>query len=240
MMKTILTGVLCTIFSVIFGQGVVISELYVGGNSGSGLYYSDYVELYNSSESDINVSGWTIQYASETGNFASQTFQLNGIIKSKSFFLIEGTTTHSNGGAVLPVSADNVSTLQFNRNGGKVALVSDNTPLTGANPTTSNIVDLIGYGNSVNGFEGTKLNTFTNLTSAERKAFSTSTASTMAIGGADEFAGNAYDSNNNSTDFVIRTTPQPQNSSSPTEPVNTNGPNLTFNPSSIPFGNVMT
>ena len=240
MMKTVLTGVLCTIFSVIFGQGVVISELYVGGNSGSGLYYSDYVELYNSSESDINVSGWTIQYASETGNFASQTFQLNGIIKSKSFFLIEGTTTHSNGGAVLPVSADNVSTLQFNRNGGKVALVSDNTPLTGTNPTTSNIVDLIGYGSSVNGFEGTKLNTFTNLTSAERKAFSTSTASTMAIGGADEFAGNAYDSNNNSTDFVIRTTPQPQNSSSPTEPVNTNGPNLTFNPSSIPFGNVLT
>ncbi|MBK8388215.1 MAG: hypothetical protein IPL23_02500 [Saprospiraceae bacterium] len=46
MMKTVLTGVLCTIFSVIFGQGVVISELYTGGGSGL-VYTNDYVELYN-------------------------------------------------------------------------------------------------------------------------------------------------------------------------------------------------
>lgn len=53
--------------------------------------------------------------------------------------------------------------------------------------------------------------------SIERKALSTSTASTMLIGGADEFKGNSYDTNNNSTDFILRTISQPQNSSSPTE-----------------------
>ena len=41
----------------------------------------------------------------------------------------------------------------------------------------------------------------------------------MGIGGADEFEGNGYDSNNNLSDFVQRTIPQPQSSSSPAEPV---------------------
>jgi hypothetical protein len=33
-------------------------------------------------------------------------------------------------------------------------------------------------------------------------------------GGADEFNGNGYDTDNNANDFILRDTPQPQNSSS--------------------------
>jgi hypothetical protein len=53
--------------------------------------------------------------------------------------------------------------------------------------------------------------------SLERKALSTSTSATMAVGGTDANRGNGYDSDNNSTDFVTRAARQPQNSSSPTE-----------------------
>jgi len=49
----------------------------------------------------------------------------------------------------------------------------------------------------------------------------------MGIGGIDEFEGNGYDSNNNSNDFVQRTTPQPQNSSSQAEPIIDTGGNGT-------------
>ena len=49
----------------------------------------------------------------------------------------------------------------------------------------------------------------------------------MGIGGADEFEGNGYDSDNNASDFVQRTIPQPQNSSSPSEPAIDNGGNGT-------------
>lgn len=53
MMKTVLTGVLCTIFSVIFGQSVVISELYVGTGGSNAAYGNEYVELYNPSGTRI-------------------------------------------------------------------------------------------------------------------------------------------------------------------------------------------
>jgi hypothetical protein len=54
--------------------------------------------------------------------------------------------------------------------------------------------------------------------SYERKASATSTAATMSVGGADELAGNAYDTNNNANDFVLRPTRNPQSMLSPREP----------------------
>jgi hypothetical protein len=53
--------------------------------------------------------------------------------------------------------------------------------------------------------------------SFERKALSTSDATSMSAGGADELKGNGYDTNNNKNDFVTRTTRDPQNASSTAE-----------------------
>ena len=49
--------------------------------------------------------------------------------------------------------------------------------------------------------------------SYERKAYATSDATSMTTG-ADATKGNSYDSDNNSTDFVLRPTRDPQNASS--------------------------
>ena len=53
--------------------------------------------------------------------------------------------------------------------------------------------------------------------SYERKANAASTAASMSVGGADELAGNRYDTDHNATDFVTRPTRQPQTLSSPAE-----------------------
>ena len=52
---------------------VVISQIY-GGNGNA--YKSDYVELFNRSASPINVTGWSVQYASAAG---TGHFSANGV-----------------------------------------------------------------------------------------------------------------------------------------------------------------
>ncbi len=85
--------------------------------------------------------------------------------------------------------------------------------------TTKMTVDLVGWGSAVAGnYEGTACPKPAQGVSLERKAKSTSDATSMGAGGADEFAGNGYDTDNNANDFVQRTTPQPQSSASPAEP----------------------
>ena len=83
------------------------------------------------------------------------------------------------------------------------------------------VVDTLGYGATANQAEGTPAavdTVSTHLTwSMERKAAAGSTAATME-GGADATAGNGFDSDNNSVDFVLRTTRDPQNSASAVEP----------------------
>jgi phosphatidylserine/phosphatidylglycerophosphate/cardiolipin synthase-like enzyme len=100
--------------------------------------------------------------------------------------------------------------------GGKVAFCNTTTALVGASPTSLAIADLVGFGNA-NFYEGSSpAPAPSNVNSIERKASSASTAETMGPGGKEEFLGNGYDSNDNSSDFLTHT-PQPQNSASPME-----------------------
>src|SRR5205085_7621496 len=45
---------------------IVISQAYGGGGAttGSPAYINDYVELFNTSNSTVNISGWSLQYGS--------------------------------------------------------------------------------------------------------------------------------------------------------------------------------
>lgn len=86
-----------------------------------------------------------------------------------------------------------------------------------------NLIDKVGFGSAQDSEVTTETNP-TAGTSRERRASSTSTSQTMAIGGFDEFAGNGEDTNNNANDFVLRNSPQPQNSLSTIEPVPTQTP----------------
>ena len=47
---------------------VVISQVYGGGGNAGATYTHDFIELYNRGSSTVAIDGWSVQYASATGN----------------------------------------------------------------------------------------------------------------------------------------------------------------------------
>ena len=46
---------------------VVVSQLYAGGGNSGATYTNDFVELFNPGSTSVDLSSWTIQYASTAG-----------------------------------------------------------------------------------------------------------------------------------------------------------------------------
>jgi hypothetical protein len=199
---------------------VVISEMFTGGGSSNSsvLYQRDWVELYNPTSSPVDVTGWTIQYksATGTGTYGAGT-ALSGTIPAYGFYLIVSGTAGT-GGVALPLSADADISLNLSGSSGRVVLCNDGTLVTaGSEGSATNLVDFVGYG-TVNSNEGASAAPGASLTaSLERKAQASSTAVTLASGGADEILGNGYDSNDNGNDLVSQSAPNPQNTGSAIE-----------------------
>jgi len=213
MKRSLLIIFSCFSFTNCFTQSVVISEVYGGGGNAGATYKNDFIELYNPSAAPISLAGWSVQYATASGS-SWQVTNLSGSIAGHSYYLIqEGMGT--GGTANLP-TPNATGTIGMSATGGKVALLSSTIALTVANPGSSSYIDLVGFGIATF-FEGSGSAGSNNSLSIERKAKSSSTSGSMQTGGTDEYAGNGYDSNNNSSDFVTRS-PQPQNSLSPAEP----------------------
>ena len=203
-----------TITQQIFAQ-VVISEVYGGGGNSGSTYKNDFIELYNPTEAAVSLDGWSVQYISAAGTGTWKATNLTGLIASHGFYLIQ-ETAGSGGTTDLP-TPDAAGSLALAATAGKIALCNTTIVLAGANPVSTEIVDLIGFGKTANFYEGSGPAPAPSSThSIERKASAASTAETMGSGGAEELFGNGYDSNDNSSDFLTRT-PQPQNSASPAE-----------------------
>ena len=47
---------------------IVISQVYGGGGNSGATLKNDFIELYNRGATAVNVTGWTVQYASSTGS----------------------------------------------------------------------------------------------------------------------------------------------------------------------------
>ncbi|MFC6997177.1 cadherin-like beta sandwich domain-containing protein [Rufibacter roseus] len=197
---------------------VVISEVYGGGGNNGATFKNDFIELYNPTDAPVSLNGWSVQYASATGTTWNNKVNLPDVtIPAKGFYLIKGAAGTGTTMPDLP-AFDLETNINLAGSNGKVALVSSTTELTGANPTSTTIIDLVGYG-TVNGYEGTgAAPAASNSTSVERKANSTSTTTSMAAGGDDAKKGNGFDSNNNNADFIVSSTPTPQHLGSGTEP----------------------
>jgi gliding motility-associated-like protein len=207
---------------------VVISEMYGGGGNGGAVYTYDFIELYNPTSAPVDISGWSVVYASATSLAtapftASATTQTvipaNSTIKAHGYFLIQeapGTTVTN---IPLPVTADLVGGITIGAAAGKVALLNTATVPTTTASTGPTIVDFMGFGATATTYEGTGPTVApSNSTSVERKASATSTAATMAAGGTEDLQGNGYDSDNNANDFFVPTVVNPQNSASTVEP----------------------
>jgi hypothetical protein len=135
---------------------VVISQVYGGAgctSAGCSFYQNDYIEIYNKSAAPVNISNWSVQYASATGTtwFVSK-LKANFILQPGKYFLV-GQTGNANGVNPIP-TPDTTGPLSMSSSNGKVALVSDTFALTGACPTGARIIDLVGYGTATC-FEGT-------------------------------------------------------------------------------------
>lgn len=192
---------------------VVISEIYGGGGNTGAVYTNDFIELYNPTSLPVSVNGWSVQYAAAAGTSWAKT-DLTGTIPAKGFYLIQ--QAQGAGGTTALPTPDATGTLALSGTAGKVALVNNNTALTGACPTGSQIVDFVGFGTTANCNEGAaNAPAPSNTTSIERKASATSTPATLAAGGSEALAGNGYDSNVNGSDFVVKALADilPQNSS---------------------------
>ncbi len=198
---------------------VRISEVYGGGGNGGSTWTNDFIELYNPTGHVIDMTGWSVQYASGTGSSWAVT-SLTGVIPANGFYLVQ-QAQGTGGTTPLPIP-DATGVIAMSGTNGKVALVNTITALSGTNPSTDpSVIDFVGYGTTPNGFEGTGPTgtALTNTTSAERKAKNNSTyPDSMGFGGADSLKGNGWDINQNASDFVVHgPLPNPQNTASPLE-----------------------
>ncbi|MDP2269565.1 MAG: lamin tail domain-containing protein [Archangium sp.] len=134
-------------------SGVVISEVY-GGAAGTGATYRhDFVELFNRGTAPVDVSGWSVQYTSDTGGSWQPTSLATfaGPLQPGQYLLVRMATGST--GAALPAH-DVSGATAMSGTAGKVALVNSMTGLNGTCPSSASIVDLVGYGTAANCSEG--------------------------------------------------------------------------------------
>ncbi|MBX3386069.1 MAG: lamin tail domain-containing protein [Phycisphaeraceae bacterium] len=188
---------------------VKISQIYGGGGNTGATFTHDFVELFNAGNAAVDVTGWSLQYASAGGAFQTSNNQITNLpsvsIQPGQYYLIQLASGGSNG-VPLPVTADLIGSTNMSATSGKVALARITTAL-GTTPgacTDANIEDLVGFG-SPNCAEGTAA-----------PSPSVTTAIFRSSGG-------CQDTQNNSADFSTGT-PNPRNTASTFNPCMVMGP----------------
>ena len=179
-------------------SSVVVSQIYGGGGNAGATYTNDFVELFNRGATALDLTGWTVQYASAAST-SWQSTPLTGSIGPGRYYLVQLASTASVG-SPLP-AADATGTTNLASTGGKVALVRDAAALTcgaaaGSCASDSLIEDLVGYGSATD-YEG----------AGPAPALSSTTAALRDAGG-------CSDTNANANDFTA-VAPAPRNSLSP-------------------------
>ena len=170
---------------------VRISQVYGGGGGASGTYIYDYVELFNYGGAVADISGWTIEYGSATGNWGSST--------SNIFTFPEGTTMQpcayvlvqcgaaGSGGVAFPVTPDFIQSagLSMSATSGKVGLfTAANSNLACGSELAGTLVDKVAYG-TANCAEGTAVGALSQTSGAVR------------------LLNGATDTDSNAADFII-------------------------------------
>jgi predicted extracellular nuclease len=194
--NTILAAALAAAFSApaLAASPVVISQVYGGGGNSGASLKNDFIELFNRSSEAVDISGWSVQYASAAGS-SWQITKLSGntVLQPGQYFLVQEAA--GTGGTVDLPTADASGSLALSGTAGKVALVASTTALSGAAPAAGTFADLLGFG-TAGYFEG-----------AVGPGLSNTTAALRAGGG-------CADTDNNGNDFTAGA-PVPRNSASP-------------------------
>ncbi len=160
---------------------VVISQVYGGGNVTASVskYTDDYVELFNRSCVPVDVSTWSLQYASSTGSSWAKTYLPAGtVIQPGQYYLVQFTRKTSGaavaGAVALPVlpdayaqsSGSGSSSIDMGGTTGKLALVRSRTTVSAVTcPNTvfaNGVVDMVTWGGTGSACETTAVATLAN------------------------------------------------------------------------------
>ena len=135
-------------------SNVVINEVYGGGGNSGAEFTHDFVELYNPTDQDIDITGWTLDQQSSGGNSGGKV-SLEGIVPAGGYFLIQGAAGTSGAGEALPTPDQEAG---FNFSASKaIAVLAD----------ANGEVDRVGWGSAVKP-EGTAASGTANGTSVQR------------------------------------------------------------------------
>ena len=178
---------------------VVISQVYGGGGNSGATLKNDFIELFNAGTTAVNMSGWTVHYASSTGSSWNNKTTLGNLnLQAGQYLLIRQAA--GNGGTQDLPTPDAEGTIAMAGASGKVALTNANVALSGTNPSHAALVDIVSYGTSTP-TEGTPTDALTNSTAALR------------------LDGGCTDTNNNKADFTL-VAPAPRTMSTAPAPCN--------------------
>jgi hypothetical protein len=180
---------------------LVISEVATGGPSGG---LDEFVEIYNTTASAIDIGGLEIEYQSSAGSTWGRraTFPSGAMIPARGYYLV-GASGYSRTPAPDPGGGWATG---MNRLGGHIRIADGTTEL-----------DRFGWGTAINA-EGLAMPQVVDdaINTYERKALPTSDVASMTTG-ADRTRGNGHDSNDNRADFIERPSGEPQSRASATE-----------------------
>ncbi len=175
---------------------IVISQVYGGGGNSGATYTNDFIELFNRGTSAVDITGWSVQYASSTGS-TWQTTALSGTVQPGQYYLVQEAA--GSGGTTSLPTPDASGSIAMSGTKGKVVVTNASTALSGATPADASIVDVVGYG-AADFYEG----------SAPAPVLSNTTSDSRAANG-------CTDTDDNAADFVAEAV-APRNSASPLNP----------------------
>jgi len=182
---------------------LLISQVYGAGGNTNATFKNDFVEIFNPTTTVVDLSTYTIQYATARSNNTDFTIiaNLSGTLQPGQFYLIQLGSGGSVGNA-LPTPVNSIGTQDISAAAGKIILVNSTTPIgidASGCPTTAPS-DFIGYGTPI---------ATTGANCAETSAKTATGNNTASLIRTNVCA----DANNNSTDFTNSTTITPRNTS---------------------------
>jgi hypothetical protein len=171
-----------------FASTVVISEIQTGSSSSGS---QEFIELYNPTGQEVALSGWKVQYKSATAENTDSAWStkstLEGSITGHGYYLIAPEAYLA--------EADAFMSSGLAASGGHIRLVDHN----------GQTIDLLGWGTA----------------NAPENQAATPPAAGQSLerlpGERAPRGGNGHDTGNNAADFIQRTNPEPQGTTSPTE-----------------------
>jgi hypothetical protein len=188
---------------------IKISQVYGGGGNSGATYTNDFIELFNRGTTPVDITGWSVQYASSSTKdavgppavpfgWSPNVTELCPagpcFIDPGHYFLVrEGAGA---GGTTAQPAADATGTIAVGAGAGKIALVATTDPLIGGCPVDDNIVDFVGYAATANCAEAAPTANLSNTLAAVRRG------------------NGCVDTDNNANDFVA-VGPIPRNSVAP-------------------------